>query len=95
MVLQEGALDTIQSPVKADDFFGPADPWPPGEPWPLAAPSRTTATVARVSPRDLRARKQLPEDVQCRPVLTARSVIGVQSAVDEPGEGFGGQSDVW
>lgn len=34
MVLQEGVLNSIKSPVKADNFFGLPDPWPPGEPWP-------------------------------------------------------------
>jgi hypothetical protein len=34
IVIQGGALNTIKSQVKADDFFGLADPWPPGEPWP-------------------------------------------------------------
>jgi hypothetical protein len=34
IVLQDGALNAIKSPVEADDFFGLPDPWPPGEPWP-------------------------------------------------------------
>lgn len=34
VVLQEGAMNTIKSPVRAHDFFGLSDPWPPGEPWP-------------------------------------------------------------
>jgi len=34
MVLQQGALNSIKSPVTADNFFGLPDPWPPGEPWP-------------------------------------------------------------
>jgi hypothetical protein len=34
IVLQEGALNTMKSPVKAVDFFGLPDPWLPGEPWP-------------------------------------------------------------
>jgi hypothetical protein len=44
---------------------------------------------------DLRPGEQPPEDVQRGPVLTGRGVLGVQSAVDEPGERFGGQLDVW
>jgi hypothetical protein len=49
----------------------------------------------RTVPRDLRPGEQPPQDVQCGLMYTGRGVLGVQSAVDEPGERFGGHLDVW